>query len=187
MDTLREKLRRDDCGEDLDLWRCRTGFKNQFSTKETWYLLREEKPQCVWIKGVWFKKATPKYSFVTWIAMLDRLSTMDRVSKCSAGVDVTCVLCMLHPRIEIICSLNIPSLHRFGRTLLMESCKVPSRLTGTLFRERNKRRHGEEPTPPKVLEKFIDKSIRNKLCLVKTFGWKFVGMLAYWFGSQERG
>ena len=97
MDTLREKQRRDDCGEDLVPWRCRTGFKNQFSIKETWYLLREEKPQCVWTKGVWFKKATPKYSFVTWIAMLDRLSTIDRVSKWSAGVDVTCVLCNAAP------------------------------------------------------------------------------------------
>lgn len=46
-----------------------------------------------WEKCVWFSKATPKFTFMTWVAMLDRLATMDRVVRWNQGVDVTCVLC----------------------------------------------------------------------------------------------
>ena len=47
---------------------------------------------CCWSKAVWFSQATPKYAFMTWLAVRDRLSTMDRVSKWRQGVDEVCVL-----------------------------------------------------------------------------------------------
>lgn len=78
---------------DVTLWRRKSGFKVVFSTNETWMLLRESYVQCSWARGIWFSMATPKFTFITWLAMLDRLSTMDRVSKWNQGVDTTCVLC----------------------------------------------------------------------------------------------
>ncbi|XP_013632770.1 PREDICTED: uncharacterized protein LOC106338301 [Brassica oleracea var. oleracea] len=89
--TLEEKL--SESGVDGSLWRGKSGFKRRFSTKETWLLVRETHAQNYWAKGVWFSKATPKFAFMIWLAMLDRLSTMDRVARWSQGVDVTCVLC----------------------------------------------------------------------------------------------
>lgn len=80
-------------GDDLDMWRGNKGFKPLFSTQETWLMLRETKAQCGWAKVVWFSQATPKFSFMAWLAMLDRMSTMDRVSRWSQGIDTTCVLC----------------------------------------------------------------------------------------------
>ena len=203
-------------GDDVDLWRCRTGFKNQFSTKETWYLLQEEKPLCVWTKGVWFKKATPKFSFVTWIAMLDRFTTMDRVSKWSAGVDETCVLCKnaaeTRDHLFFKCSFSSQIWMDISHGILQGSYTTTwsalqvivsdQRLEAkklyciryafqcaihVIWRERNKRRHGEDPTMPRVLAKFIDKSIRNKLRLVTALGGKFTGILSYWFGSRDIG
>ncbi|XP_013663372.1 uncharacterized protein LOC106368038 [Brassica napus] len=78
---------------DVSLWRSKAGYKLQFSSKETWYLMREGSEECSWFRGVWFSKATPKLAFITWLAMLDRLSTMDRVSQWINGVDQKCVLC----------------------------------------------------------------------------------------------
>lgn len=40
-----------------------------------------------------FSQANPKFAFMAWLALRDRLSTMDRVSNWSQGVDTTCVLC----------------------------------------------------------------------------------------------
>lgn len=79
--------------KDVNQWRCRMGFKHVFSTLETWLLLCENYAHCSWARGIWFSMATPKFAFITWLAMLDRLSTMDMVSKWSLGADTTCVLC----------------------------------------------------------------------------------------------
>lgn len=50
--------------EDVSLWRRKSGFKQKFSTHETWMLLRETKSQCTWARGIWFFQATPKYTFM---------------------------------------------------------------------------------------------------------------------------
>ena len=78
---------------DVSLWRRESGFKQEFSTHETWCILRETKSPCRWSRGVWFSHATPKYAFLTWLAALNRLSTMDRVYRWNQGVDTTCALC----------------------------------------------------------------------------------------------
>lgn len=70
-----------------------SGFKQKFSTHETWLMLRSSVVCCSWTTTIWFSQATPKYAFVGWLATRDRLSTMDRISKWSHGFDETCVLC----------------------------------------------------------------------------------------------
>lgn len=81
--------------EDVNLWKCRAGYKNSFQTKETWLMIRVDYEKCDWAKGVWFSMSTPKFAFITWLAMRDRLSTMDRVSLWNQGVDTMCVLCKM--------------------------------------------------------------------------------------------
>lgn len=79
--------------EDVSLWRKKSGFKQKFSAYEIWSILRESKTSCNWARGIWFSHYTPKYAFMTWLATLNRLSTLDRVSRWSQGVDTTCALC----------------------------------------------------------------------------------------------
>lgn len=67
----------------ISTWRSSSGYKSSFSTSETWSILRVQHNQCGSTKGVWFSMATPKFAFMTWLAMLNRLSTMDRISKWS--------------------------------------------------------------------------------------------------------
>lgn len=83
--------------EDTCLWRRALGFKTKFSTKETWNIVRVASPQNSWLCGIWFSKATPRYAFVTWLAVLGRLSTMDRIARWNQGVDPMCVLCKNDP------------------------------------------------------------------------------------------
>lgn len=54
-----------------------------------------------------------------------------------------------------------------------------------LWRERNKRRHGDQPIPMLGLAKLIDKTIRNKLSLIQAKGARgFDGILQVWFSTR---
>lgn len=79
---------------DISLWKCNIDkFKAKFSSNETWVLLRESSPICSWYKGVWFPQATPKYTFLTWLATRNRLATGDRVSRWNVDANTSCVFC----------------------------------------------------------------------------------------------
>lgn len=56
-----QRLKADDA-EDIPLWQQKQGnYKNRFSTKKTWQLIRQASPTVYWHTGVWFQHATPKY------------------------------------------------------------------------------------------------------------------------------
>ena len=42
---------------------------------------------------MWFTGMTPKYAFMTWLAIHDRLSTGDRILKWNPQADILCLLC----------------------------------------------------------------------------------------------
>lgn len=66
--------------DDQGLWRTRSGkYKPKFSSRETWQLIRTEQNRVSWSKAIWFKHGTPKYVFITWLAIKNRLSTGDRM------------------------------------------------------------------------------------------------------------
>ena len=93
--AVNEKMRSN--VEDVALWKRKSDFKPTFSTQETWMLIRDTKSTYNWAKGIWFSQASLKFAFITWLAKLDRLSTMDRVSKWRQGADEVCVLCKNAP------------------------------------------------------------------------------------------
>lgn len=198
---------------DKDLWRWSSGFKQKFSTMETWQLIRETGLQCDWGSRVWFSKATPKFAFITWLAFKDRLSTLDRVSRWSQGIDTTCVLCKNAPEtrshIFFECAVSSHIWEQLTKGIMRNSysnsCETVMRLISAsmekkkrfcinyalqvamyfLWRERNKRRHGEPPMPLSVMLKLIDKTIRNKLSLVQ--GKRVKGLeevLQFWFSTR---
>lgn len=68
IENFKEKRRQEE--DDIYLWKNeKEKYKEKFSTKETWLVIREKHQIYDWHKAVWFKHATPKYSFVVWIAM----------------------------------------------------------------------------------------------------------------------
>ena len=81
-------------GPDVYLWRGQTGgFVLDFSTHVTWDRLRAAFPVVTWSDVVWFKEEIPRCSFVTWLAMLARLPTRDRLLSWGLQVPASCVLC----------------------------------------------------------------------------------------------
>ena len=80
--------------DDRCLWMRENGdFRTGFTTSQTWNLTRAHGPRVLWSKGIWFKEATPKFSFLTWVAVHNRLSTGDRLLKWNPQAISTCWLC----------------------------------------------------------------------------------------------
>lgn len=95
-------------GSDKYLWRNGEGhFVPKFSTKATWHSIREIAPTVQWYSMVWFKEEIPRCSFITWMAMLSRLPTRDRLASWGLAVPLQCVLCSTefesHPHLFFGC------------------------------------------------------------------------------------
>lgn len=103
--------------EDMYLWRNGNDkFKEKFSTRETWQIIREKHQQYDWHKAVWFKHATPKFSFMVWIAMRDRLSTGDRMAHWNLNVDTACIFCQASMESVHHLFFCVLSQSKFGRS-----------------------------------------------------------------------
>ncbi|XP_010425414.1 PREDICTED: uncharacterized protein LOC104710497 [Camelina sativa] len=82
--------------EDVVLWRGKGDqFKTKFSSKETWDHIRISRQWKTWVAGVWFSQATPKFSFMVWLATLNRLTTGDRMLCWNSRVDASCSFCSM--------------------------------------------------------------------------------------------
>ena len=80
--------------EDIYLWRDGNDrYKEKFSTSETWQAVREKHHVNNWYKAVWFKHATPKFSFLVWITMRDRLTTGSHMVHWRMNIDTSCIFC----------------------------------------------------------------------------------------------
>lgn len=79
--------------KDMALWRDSAGkFKKIFTSKETWKQICNAQPITAWYKGMWFKHATPKFSFHASLAVLNRLSTIDRMVKWNSNTSTVCFM-----------------------------------------------------------------------------------------------
>lgn len=199
---------------DIDLWRRESGFKPKFSTMETWKLTRVIVAQCSWARCVWFAQATPKFSFMTWLAIQNRLSTLDRISSWDQSVDTTCILCRngqeTRNYLFFECSFSSSIWKQLTKGILRngftDDWEALVRLFSTstmgkqqlfclkyafqavlyaVWRERNNRRHGEQAIPLQIMIKLTDKAIRNKLSILQSKGVEgYQGILQFWFASR---
>ena len=58
-----------------------------------WSVIRPRKEKIVWHKLVWYHLTVPKHVFISWMAILDRLPTMDRLKAWGMEMDGVCALC----------------------------------------------------------------------------------------------
>ncbi|XP_013617683.1 PREDICTED: uncharacterized protein LOC106324222 [Brassica oleracea var. oleracea] len=67
-----------DAERDKLLWRHgENDYKAWLSTSRTWDQVRERSPTVAWSELVWFPQAIPRFSFIAWLAVRNRLSTGD--------------------------------------------------------------------------------------------------------------
>ncbi|GKV51281.1 hypothetical protein SLEP1_g57948 [Rubroshorea leprosula] len=64
-----------------------------YTAGRTWHWIRSKQSSVPWHRLVWFSRQIPKHSFISWLAILDRLTTKARQKKWSPNIDDTCVLC----------------------------------------------------------------------------------------------
>ncbi|XP_039068433.1 uncharacterized protein LOC120214662 [Hibiscus syriacus] len=58
-----------------------------------WDSIRSKNQKVPWHKLVWFSLHIPKHSMITWMALLDRLPTKDRLHRIGLTNDCSCLLC----------------------------------------------------------------------------------------------
>ncbi|CAL9216215.1 unnamed protein product, partial [Arabidopsis halleri] len=190
MDALR--LRSPNTGNDVSLWKQINGsFKSKFNSQQTWQAIRQTNPIYDWYKGVWFQHSTPKYSFIAWIAIRNRLATGDRLVKWNGAANGSCVFCQadVETRDHLFFSCPYSTQVWSALTREMLGLRYSTRWESliplitssnsphlhhfvlkyvfqlsihSLWRERNGRRHGESTTPASTLSKLIDKNMRNR-------------------------
>ncbi|XP_013594463.1 PREDICTED: uncharacterized protein LOC106302517 [Brassica oleracea var. oleracea] len=95
--ALHERIQREPIpdaqqGSDVVLWKhSDDDFKPWFSSLKTWEQIREKKATVPWSRAVWFTQGVPRYTFIVWLAVRNRLSTGDRMR--AWGIQRSCVLC----------------------------------------------------------------------------------------------
>ncbi|CAN6993030.1 unnamed protein product [Brassica rapa subsp. trilocularis] len=67
---------------------------------------------------------------------------------------------------------NVGRFARVGQMMAKESVKkrLGSEQVHAVWRERNRRRHGEPPSPAALLIKRLDKNLRNKFTVIRQKG-----------------
>ena len=66
---------------------------NKYKAVEVWRVIRPKKEKVNWHKLVWAGFIVPKHAFITWMAVLNRLSTKDKMRAWGMKVDGNCILC----------------------------------------------------------------------------------------------
>lgn len=202
-------------GGDIPLWRASNDkHMNKFSTRLTKKLLCIPQPCTAWYRCVWFTNATPKYSFLTWLAIQNRLATGDRICRWNSNQRTDCVFCgdMIESQNHIFFSCRYSAEiwtllagrllgHEFSLAwdqllILLNSSKYNPHNLFTLryafqasiyhiWRERNGRRHGEHPLSTSQLGKLIDKNIRNRFSSIRSTGdFTHDDGLTLWFATR---
>ncbi|XP_013617529.1 PREDICTED: uncharacterized protein LOC106324048 [Brassica oleracea var. oleracea] len=200
----------EDMGDDLILWkRGEDEFQDSFSTASTWEQIRYKKLKVEWSEAVWFTQSTPRYAFITWLAVQNRLSTGDRMR--SWGITQGCGLCgerdETRDHLFFACPYSFTVWEGLGRgffgrrtnpdwyiTLNAIKRKRANRLDSILlkmifqtviyhiWRERNSRRHQGNWVSTNQMHKAIDRSMRNRIVSLK-YGpqHRYAGLLQRWF------
>ena len=201
--------------DDMVLWKRENEvFQQGFESSQTWNMIRARSPHVSWSKGLWFREATPKFSFLTWLAAHNRLATGDRILQWNPQAISTCWLCnaATETRDHLFFDCSFAKEVWLGTIRGLAGGGVPTQwlillqrlVTGlqdstktflfrysfqatahALWHERNKRRVGESHQPPGRLINHLDKLIRNKISsLRQQAGSRHEKAMEIWFGSR---
>lgn len=79
--------------EDTYEWEVEGKIRNRYNTGEIYTYLKGLRVTVPWAKVVWPSYGIPRHSFLTWLVLLDRCPTKDRLVKWGLAVNPTCLLC----------------------------------------------------------------------------------------------
>lgn len=188
-------------------------YKPHFSSSRTWDQVRVKKNKVVWSKSVWFSQGVPRYSFIVWLAIKDRLSTGVRMR--AWGIQQGCLMCgerdESRDHIFFACPFTFTVWNRLagrlcGRwinpdwslTLQFVTRNTLSSLDKILvqmlfqtciyymWKERNDRRHQNGNHSKEQVIRTIDKAIRNRISSLRyKHDHKLAGLMQRWFEVSD--
>lgn len=79
--------------EDYFEWEIDGRVRQSYRTGETYTYLKGPQPLVPWAKIVWFSYGIPRHCFLTWLVLLDRCPTRDRLTRWGLNVDPLCLFC----------------------------------------------------------------------------------------------
>ncbi|KAL7586020.1 hypothetical protein Lser_V15G46368 [Lactuca serriola] len=82
---------------DRVLWRKRNGQEVEFEIHQVWKDLSNCGQKVPWAHIVWFKQSIPRFSFILWLAIQERLMTQDRMRFWDKNKNLKCSLCNVQP------------------------------------------------------------------------------------------
>lgn len=162
-----------------------------------------------WSKVVWFTQGVPRYSFITWPAVKNRLSTGDKMR--AWGLTQGCTLCgewdETRDHLFFACPYSFTVWHGLANHILgsytdpdlqltldhlqglrlgdMDTILIKMLFQMTIYhlwRERNARRHHTSWMSVDAMRTAIDKMMRNRISSLKyRAGHKHAGLLHRWF------
>lgn len=200
--------------QDEVLWKRKDDeYGREFSAAATWEQIRCKRPVVVWSKLIWFAQGVPRYAFIAWLAVKDRLSTG---SKMRAWGQVQCCVFCGEPdetrnHLFFACPYSYTLWLQVIGTLLRPPpspdwneivARIMARSVGSLqsillrlafqvsiyylWKERNERRHGQPAKPVAQLAKFIEKTIRQRIMSTKYYEkQKLKGLMQCWFSARQ--
>ncbi|XP_018474005.2 uncharacterized protein LOC108845266 [Raphanus sativus] len=162
--------------EDISLWKNDKGkYKKSFSTKDTWLCIREKHVLYSWHKMIWFKHATPRDAFVSWMAVRGVGSVMRGTLRDQYTT-----------RWESLIQMISGGNSGWSKVKIFTVRYMFQSAIHMLWRERNGRRHGEPPSPVAVLIKRLDKNMRNIFLVIQRRGdCEYKKGLENWFESRR--
>ncbi|XP_018436087.2 uncharacterized protein LOC108808437 [Raphanus sativus] len=200
--------------EDVHLWKTgENNYNTNFSSKETWKLIRVEQVKVDWCKGIWFPYNTPRFSFMAWIAVQNRLPTGDKMLSWNTAATTACCLCPepLETRNHLFykCTFSEEVWKNLTHKLLSRQYtneweEIIKTLTGqasstrlfliryvfqstlsAIWKERNGRKHGEKSNSPATIIKGVDKAVRNRITSLRLAGvCKHTKAMETWFSVR---
>ncbi|XP_062074820.1 uncharacterized protein LOC133778814 [Humulus lupulus] len=72
---------------------CQAMMIGKYSVNMGYKMLCEEQEKVTWYREVWNRYNVPKHSFITWLAIQNRLQTKDRLVSFHISQDSTCIFC----------------------------------------------------------------------------------------------
>ena len=196
-------------GHDVVLWRQgEDDYQDKFLSSKTWDQIRERKDVVDWGKVVWFPQGVPRFSFITWLTVKNRLSTGDRMR--TWGMIQECTLCgerdESRDHLFFACPYSFTVWHNLANRLLgshidpdwqltldhlqtlrvgMDTILLKLLFQTTIYhiwRERNARRHHTSWRTAEAMCAVIDKAMRNRISSLKyRADHKYAGLLQRWF------
>ena len=103
--------------EDYYEWEIEGKIKSKYNSGEVYTYLKGPIPTVPWAKLVWFSYGIPRQSFLTWLVLLDRCPTRDRLLRWGMNVDDVSLLCNNAPESRNHLFLSVLSATRSGDRL----------------------------------------------------------------------